>query len=109
MSDPDNPRRRPSGLARAISRRRRAGSGPEALALDRLPDRDIVAALRDLPVELRVAVYLADVEGCCYQEIADIMGTPVTTVAARLHYGRGRLRDRLAMSAARRGLAAAPG
>jgi RNA polymerase sigma-70 factor, ECF subfamily len=81
----------------------------EAHALDRLPDCDIVGALWDLPEDLRVAVYLADVQGYCYREIAEIMGTPVTTVAARLHRGRGRLRDRLAVSAARRGVAAAPG
>jgi RNA polymerase sigma-70 factor (ECF subfamily) len=81
----------------------------EAHALDRLPDSDIVRALRDLPEDLRVTVYLADVEGYCYREIAEIMGMPVGMVAARLHRGRRRLRDRLARSAALRGLAAAPG
>lgn len=79
----------------------------EAHALDKLPECDIVGALRDLPEDLRVAVYLADVHGYCYREIAEIMGTPVATVAARLHRGRGRLRDGLAASAARRGLAPA--
>jgi RNA polymerase sigma-70 factor (ECF subfamily) len=79
----------------------------EAHALDRLPDSDIACALRDLPEDLRVAVYLADVEGYCYREIAEIMGMPVGMVAARLHHGRGRLRGRLARSAARRGLAPA--
>jgi RNA polymerase sigma-70 factor, ECF subfamily len=81
----------------------------EAHALDRLPDSDIVRALRDLPEDLRLAVYLADVEGYCYREIAEITGMPVGTVAARLHNGRGRLRDRLARSAVRRGLATASG
>jgi RNA polymerase sigma-70 factor (ECF subfamily) len=81
----------------------------EAQALDRLPDCDILSALDDLPAELRLAVYLADVEGYPYSEIAQIMGTPVRTVAARLHRGRGRLRDRLAAAAVQRGLAAAPG
>jgi RNA polymerase sigma-70 factor (ECF subfamily) len=81
----------------------------EAQALDRLPDADILCALHDLPDELRLAVYLADVEGYPYREIAEIMGTPVGTVASRLHHGRGRLRARLAAAAARRGLAAAPG
>lgn len=79
----------------------------ESRALDVLPDGDIVRALRDLPQDLRLAVYLADVEGYGYREIAELTGTPVTTVAARLHRGRGRLRDRLALFAAQRGLAPA--
>ena len=81
----------------------------EAQALARLPDADIAGALRDLPEELRLAVWLADVEGFRYREIADLLGMPVTTVAARLHRGRRRIRDRLTASAIRRGLAPAPG
>ena len=81
----------------------------EAQALARLPDSDVLCALHDLPDELKLAVYLADVEGCPYREIAEITGTPIGTVASRLHHGRGRLRDRLAAVAAQRGLAAAPG
>jgi RNA polymerase sigma-70 factor, ECF subfamily len=81
----------------------------EVHALNRLPDSDILCALHDLPDELRLAVYLADVEGYPYKDIALIMGTPIGTVASRLHHGRGRLRDRLAAAAARRGLAPAPG
>ena len=56
----------------------------------------ILRALRDLPEEFRVAVYLADIEGYSYKEIAKIMGTPIGTVMSRLHRGRGRLRDKLA-------------
>lgn len=81
---------------------------PEAEALDRLPDSDILGALRDLPDELRLAVYLADVAGYPYREIADIMGTPISTVIARLHRARHGLRDRLTACATRRGLAPAP-
>lgn len=81
----------------------------EAQALDWLPDSDILRALHELPAELKLAVYLADVEGYPYREIAEIMGTPVGTVAYRLHHGRGKLRDRLAAAAIQRGQAAAPG
>jgi RNA polymerase sigma-70 factor, ECF subfamily len=81
----------------------------EADVLNLLSDADILAALRGLPEDLRLAVYLADVEGCRYQEIAEIMGTPVGTVASRLHHGRGRLRARLADHALRHGLASTPG
>ena len=81
----------------------------EAEALDRLPDSEILAALRALPAEFRTAVYLADVEGYRYAEIAELMGTPVGTVMSRLHRGRARLRAALAQYAPRPGLSAQPG
>jgi RNA polymerase sigma-70 factor (ECF subfamily) len=51
-----------------------------------------------------MAVYFADVEGFSYQEIADIMKTPVGTVMSRLHRGRRMLRDLLADYARERGI-----
>ena len=67
----------------------------EAEALDRLADSEILGALRDLPEDFRTAIYLADIEGYPYREIADMMGTPIGTVMSRLHRGRGRLREAL--------------
>jgi RNA polymerase sigma-70 factor (ECF subfamily) len=41
-------------------------------------------------------VYLADIEGYPYREVAAMMGTPIGTVMSRLHRGRDRLRRALA-------------
>jgi len=61
-------------------------------ALDLLPDNDIKAAMQALPRQFREVVYLADVEGFRYKEIAALTNTPHGTVMSRLHRGRRQLR-----------------
>lgn len=76
----------------------------EAEAIDRAPDSVVTTALNELPEDFRIAVYLADVEGFSYQEIADIAEVPIGTVMSRLHRGRARLRKALGEYAAEQGV-----
>ena len=92
-------RRRPIalGLDEAIA-------GGEPVAVGQSPEESaalaehrsrVAAALFDLPVKLRVAVVLRDVEGLSYEEIARIERLPLGTVRSRIARGREALRDRL--------------
>ena len=72
-----------------------ASRSAEAEAIDRTPATVVTEALNALPEDFRMVVYLADVEGFSYQEIADIVERPIGTVMSRLHRGRARLRQAL--------------
>src|SRR3954469_488844 len=96
-------------LARAAEHTSTGLRSAETEALDHLPDSAVKEALANLPDDFRMAVYLADVEGFSYKEIAEIMGTPIGTVMSRLHRGRKALQKALWSYASERGLVPASG
>ncbi len=67
----------------------------EAEALRNMPDTVVADALDSLNEEYRTAVYLADVVGLSYKEIAETMDTPIGTVMSRINRGRSKLRELL--------------
>jgi RNA polymerase sigma-70 factor (ECF subfamily) len=83
-----------------------AARSAEADVFAAITDDEVKQALADLPDTFRMAVFLADVEGFPYKDIAEIMDTPIGTVMSRLHRGRKALQKSLADYAARRGLLA---
>jgi RNA polymerase sigma-70 factor, ECF subfamily len=62
----------------------------------RLVKRQLIdRALATLPVDLRLAVTLRDVQGLDYREIADALGVPIGTVESRIFRARQRLKPLL--------------
>ena len=82
-------------LARAESHTSSGLKSAETVALENLPDSDVKEALSQLAPDFRLAVYLADVEGFSYKEIAEILEIPIGTVMSRLHRGRRALQKAL--------------
>lgn len=76
-------------LERVGSTRQPARHSAEAQA--QLRDADVRAVLQSMPYDLRITVYLADVEDFSHEEIGQILGIPITTVRSRLHDGHRQL------------------
>ena len=90
-------------IADASSHTSDQGKSAEDEVLENIADKDIKEALAAMPDEFRMAVYLSDVEGFSYKEIAEITEVPTGTVMSRLHRGRKLLRSSLASYAKERG------
>jgi RNA polymerase sigma-70 factor, ECF subfamily len=50
-----------------------------------VPADAVHRAVRGLPADLRIVLYLTDVERLSHRQAARVMGTSVSVVAARLH------------------------
>jgi RNA polymerase sigma-70 factor (ECF subfamily) len=68
---------------------------PEQILLRATLDRDLQAALDDMPEAFREAVWLRDVDEFSYAEIAEMLGVPIGTVMSRISRGRRLLFNRL--------------
>lgn len=66
---------------------------PEKVLMDPLYSETVQKALDSLPLENRMAVLLADVEGYDYTEIARMLSIPIGTVRSRISRGREKLRQ----------------
>ena len=74
---------------------RGASPSAEDAVLSQFVHSDVRQALTELPECFRATVYLADVEGYPYREVAEMLGVPIGTVMSRLHRARAMLRKRL--------------
>ena len=57
--------------------------------------RQVRSAIDSLGEEYRAILVLREMEGCCYETIAEILDLPLGTVRSRLHRARLQLREHL--------------
>ena len=77
--------------------------GAEEEVLNKYLDEDVYKALNDLPLNFRIAVVLADIEGLSYKEIAEALQIPIGTVMSRISRARRQLQKSLWQYAKERG------
>ena len=61
---------------------------PEHLLLTQELQETIITAIEELPVDLRSAITLRELDGLSYEEIATVMECPVGTVRSRIFRAR---------------------
>ena len=71
--------------------------------LSRYLDEDVYRALNNLPLNFRMPVILADIEGLSYKEIAEALQIPIGTVMSRISRARRQLQQSLWEYARERG------
>lgn len=81
-----------------------AGRSAEESLMEMFTEGEVRSALDQLPENFRMPVYLADVEGFAYKEIAEILDIPIGTVMSRLHRGRKAMQKSLYEFAIEQGL-----
>ncbi|TCD47363.1 sigma-70 family RNA polymerase sigma factor [Chlorobium sp. N1] len=74
---------------------RRDSSETETDYFHTLLHEEVYTALQSLPEEFREVIQLCDIEGFTYEEIANMVESPIGTVRSRLYRGRKLLREQL--------------
>jgi len=69
--------------------------GPDETAQRRARCRQVRRAIDQLDTEHRTVIVLREIEGCTYEQIAEILDVPVGTVRSRLHRARVQLKEHL--------------
>jgi len=69
--------------------------GAEEEVLSKYLDEDVFNALNALPINFRMPVILADIEGMSYKEIAETLQIPIGTVMSRISRARRQLQHSL--------------
>lgn len=70
-------------------------AGPDECAQQDERCRQVRRAIANLGEEHRTVLVLREIDGCCYETIAEILDLPIGTVRSRLHRARLQLRDEL--------------
>jgi RNA polymerase sigma-70 factor, ECF subfamily len=78
-------------------------TGAEEEVLSHYLDEDVYQALSDLPLNFRMPIILADIEGLSYKEIAQALNIPIGTVMSRISRARRHLQRSLWSYAKSRG------
>jgi RNA polymerase sigma-70 factor (ECF subfamily) len=68
---------------------------PESMLASKQIAQTVNAAMDALPVDLRTAIALREIEGLSYEEISDIMACPIGTVRSRIFRAREVIADKL--------------
>ena len=70
-------------------------AGPHEILEEDERRRQVREAIGELNDEHRAVLVLREIDGCCYETIADILDLPIGTVRSRLHRARLQLKEQL--------------
>jgi RNA polymerase sigma-70 factor (ECF subfamily) len=71
------------------------GDGPTETAQRKERRRQVRQAIAELSEDHRSVLVLREIDGCCYETIAEVLDLPIGTVRSRLHRARLQLREQL--------------